>query len=169
MDACYLLAMYYFHVDIDHEKSKYYFNHGVELGNAECMMEVSNGMLFNDLAAQKEEQIRDLLLRAAKTGKADAYASLALMYLWLGEHGMDRNKALEQSEQYIQKSEEFDSAMVWSVKGDMYLTGMGRSYNRRKAIKCYQIGAHKGAPKAQYIYGRYCFDSPIQCLRGLNY
>lgn len=167
-DACYLVANYYFHVDINHEKSKYYFNHGAELGHAECMMEVANGMLFNDLAAQKEAQIRDLLLRAAKAGKADAYASLALMYQWLGEHGMDRNKALEQSEQYIQKAEEFNSAMVWSVKGDMYLTGKGRSYNRREAIKCYQMGAQKGDPKAQYVYGRYCFGSPDTVSEGIQ-
>ncbi len=167
-DACYLLAVYYFHVDIDHEKSKNHFNHGAELGNAECMMVVGNGMLFNDLAAQKEEQIRDLLLRAAKAGKADAYASLALMYLWLGEHGMDKSKALEQSEQYIQKAEEADSAMIWSVKGDMYRTGMGRSHNRREAIRCYQIGAQKGDPKAQYVYGRYCFGSPDTASEGIK-
>ena len=167
-DACYLLAEYFLYVNIDFVKSKSYLEKGAELGNAECMMQVANGMLFNEQVLTKEKQIRDLLLRAAKAGKADAYASLALMYLWLGEHGMNKSIAWEQCEQYLKKADEADSAMAWSVKGDMYITGMGRINNNKEAIKCYQIGAQKGDPKSQYIYGKYCLENPTTAAEGIK-
>lgn len=167
-DACYLLAEYFLHVNIDFVKSKSYLEKGAELGNAECMMEVACGMLFNQLVFKNEKQIRDLFLRAAKAGKSDAYAALALMYLWLGEHGMNKNIAWEQCEQYLRKADEADSAMAWSVKGDMYITGKGRTYNYKEAIKCYQIGAQKGDSKAQYVYGKYCIGNPTTVSEGIK-
>ena len=158
-EACYMLAVYHYYVKLDVKRSQYYFYKGAELGDPECMMVVADNMLFNEMVADKKDQIRELYLKAAQAGHADAYASLALMYLWLVDRGIDPSQSTEQCEQYLKMAEEADSAMVWTVKGDMYMSGTGRPFNRKEAISCYQKGAQKGDKKAQFIYGRYCLTS----------